>query len=130
MDQKDQLALAEGEWVPIPRVSRLVPFGYVLDENDPNLLLPVIEELEALELAKKHLRRFSYREVANWLSKVTGRYISHMGLKKRAEIDASRRGKAAALKNWANRLKEAQEQVAKYESQVPGSKKSVATSDS
>ena len=37
-----------GEWYPV--VSRRhVPFGYKQDEEDPDLLLPIPEELELLE---------------------------------------------------------------------------------
>lgn len=118
----DELAIADGEWKPIPRISRVIPFGYVLDENDPNTLLPVIEELKALELAKKHLKRFSYRDVANWLSAVTGRSISHVGLRKRIDIERSRRTKAQALKQWAKRFEEAAIKVDKFENKRLGAK--------
>ena len=29
------------DWKPIPRVSRVIPFGYVQNPDDPNWLLPV-----------------------------------------------------------------------------------------
>ena len=112
----DELAISDGEWKPIPRVSRVIPFGYIIDPEDSSTLLPVEFELRALEEAKKHLKRFSYREVANWLSSVTERSISHMGLKKRIEIEQSRRTKASALKNWAKRLEEIRAKVEKFES--------------
>lgn len=112
----DELAISDGEWKPIPRVSRVIPYGYILDPEDPSTLLPVEFELKALAEAKKHLKNFSYREVANWLSTVTGRSISHMGLKKRMEIEHSRRTKASALKDWAKRIEEIRTKVEKLES--------------
>jgi hypothetical protein len=27
----------DNEWVPIPRISRTIPFGYVVDENDDGI---------------------------------------------------------------------------------------------
>jgi len=112
----DEIAITDGEWKPIPRVSRVIPYGYIVDPEDANTLLPVEFELKALEEAKKHLKNFSYREVANWLSTVTGRSISHMGLKKRIEIERSRRTKATTLKDWAKRIEEIKAKVEKLES--------------
>jgi len=40
------------EYVPIPRLARTVPFGYKKDENDDSWLIPIPQELEALEKAK------------------------------------------------------------------------------
>ena len=56
------------EWSRIPRVARTIPFGYEEDPEDSDFLLPIKEELDALEMAKKHLKQYSYREVATWLS--------------------------------------------------------------
>jgi len=120
VSEADQIALADGEWKAIPRVSRVVPFGYELDPHNPNMLIPIPFELEALEKAKLHVKRFSYREVAAWLSNVTGRSISHVGLKKRIEVERSRRSKVKTLKQWANRIEEAKAKVEKYESQSLG----------
>ena len=75
----------ENEWVPIPRVARTIPFGYELDPKDKGILLPINTELDMLEQAQKYLKQYSYREVANWLTRNTGRNISHVGLKKRLE---------------------------------------------
>jgi hypothetical protein len=101
-NQADQLSFAnKKKWSAIPRIARTVPFGYVVDDNDPDLLQPVVSELEALEQAKIHLKQFSYREVAPWLSNVTGRYISHMGLKKRVDNDNRRRQAGTTLKRWS-----------------------------
>ena len=64
------------------RKSRVIPFGYKQSELDDNTLEPIQNELEALEQAKIYLENSSYREVANWVTKKTGRYISHVGLLK------------------------------------------------
>ena len=66
----------------IKRISKVIPFGYKQTETE-KILEPVSEELEALEQAKKYLETCSYREVAEWLHRKTGRYISHVGLRKR-----------------------------------------------
>ena len=79
------------EWHVIVRTTVKVPFGYEVHPENDKLLVPVEHELEALELAKQHLKQYSYRAVAHWLSQETGRYISHMGLKKRIEVEQKRR---------------------------------------
>ena len=64
------------------RKARVIPFWYRKSESDDKILEPIQEELEALEQAKVYLDNSSYREVATWLTKKTGRYISHVGLLK------------------------------------------------
>jgi len=91
----------EDEWIAIPRISRTVPFGYVLDEHDDEILRPVKKELDLLEKAKKYLVQYSYREVANWLSTNSGRYISHVGLRKRVDNERQRKNEARNLRKWA-----------------------------
>jgi len=102
----------DNEWVPIPRISRTVPYGYELDPNDSFILLPIAIELDMLEKAKKYLKQYSYREVANWLTTNTGREISHVGLKKRLDNERRRKNKAGSLRKWADYAKKA---VAKAE---------------
>ena len=97
----------DNEWVPIPRISRTIPFGYELDPNDPDILLPIANELDMLEKAKEYLKQYSYREVANWLTRNTGRDISHVGLRKRLENERRRKNKAASLRRWADYAKKA-----------------------
>ena len=123
ISEADELALADGKWVPIPRISCVIPFGYEVDPEDPNTLLPVPIQLEALEAAKKHVKRFSYRDIANWLTAVTGRSISHMGLKKRLEIERTRRTKARAIKSWTSRLEAAKARAETFEQERLGAKK-------
>ena len=81
-----------GEWYPVVRVGRHVPFGYKQDETDPDLLLPIPEELELLEKAKLFLQEYSTRKVAVWLSQQSGREISHVGLYKRVRMEEKRIG--------------------------------------
>ena len=117
--EKDALAFAEGnKWSPIPRIARTIPFGYALDEFDPDLLQPVPLELEALEKAKVHLKQFSLRDVARWLTEATGRHISQEGLRKRVDIDDSRRRKAAVIRDWTKRVEEAQKKLSRYENSL------------
>ena len=97
-DLKDE---EEKEWIQIPRIARTVPFGYVINTEDSELLDPVPYELEALELARKHVKQFSYREVANWLTTKTGRDISHVGLRKRLMHEQQRKNKARTLRKWS-----------------------------
>lgn len=65
-----------------------IPFGYEQDPFDPKLLRPVPKQLEAYEKALDYLHvvkgkptRSSWGEVARWLSEVSGRYISEIGLR-------------------------------------------------
>ncbi len=97
----------DNEWTPIPRVARTVPFGYELDPEDDGILLPISLELDMLEEAKQYLKQYSYREVANWLTRNTGRTISHVGLKKRLDNERRRKNKAGSLRRWADYAKKA-----------------------
>ena len=97
----------ENEWVQIPRIARTVPFGYKQNEDDPDILDPIKTELDLLEKARQHVRQYSYREVANWLSKNSGRYISHVGLRKRLDNERQRKNQAASLRKWADYAKKA-----------------------
>lgn len=97
----------DNEWVPIPRVARTVPFGYKIDPSDSGILLPIADELDMLVQAQKYLKQYSYREVANWLARNTGRAISHVGLKKRLDNERQRKNKSASLRRWADYAKKA-----------------------
>ena len=91
----------ENEWVQIPRIARTVPFGYKQNEDDPDLLDPIPTELDLLEKARQYVNQYSYREVANWLSTNSGRYISHVGLRKRLAHERQRKNQAKSLRKWA-----------------------------
>ena len=108
------------QWHTIVRVTKKIPWGYELHPENDRLLVPIEQELEALELAKRHLKQYSYRAVAHWLSKETGRYISHMGLKKRIEVEQRRRKASAIKRKFAKWLQETLEEIEKLESQGVG----------
>ena len=91
----------ENEWIQIPRIARTVPFGYKQNEEAPDILDPIPVELDLLEKARKHVNQYSYREVANWLSTNSGRYISHVGLRKRLANERQRKDTAKSLRKWA-----------------------------
>ncbi len=97
----------DNEWIEIPRISRTIPFGYELHPEDSDVLAPIPDELDKLQQAKKYLKQYSYREVANWLSKNTGRYISHVGLRKRLDNERTRNNQARSLRRWADYAKKA-----------------------
>ena len=91
----------ENEWVQIPRIARTVPFGYKQNKDDPDILDPIPAELDLLEKARAYTNQYSYREVANWLSTNSGRYISHVGLRKRLQYERQRKNQAKSLRKWA-----------------------------
>ena len=70
------------EPIKIKKRARTIPFGFK-QSNDPNYLEPVKEELDALRQAEEYSKTCSLRETAQWLHRKTGRYISHVGLRKR-----------------------------------------------
>jgi len=108
------------EWKPVVRSGRIMPFGYREDPTDPDVLLPIPEELELLEQAKKHLKKYSYRAVAAWLSEQSGRPISHVGLYKRIKLEYKRKTEAATHRYFAERYKEAISKAEKLEARVGG----------
>ena len=91
----------QNEWVQIPRIARTVPFGYKLNDEDPDILDPIPTELDLLEKARSYVNQYSYREVANWLSTNSARYISHVGLRKRLENERRRKNQVASIRKWA-----------------------------
>jgi hypothetical protein len=108
LSEEENLHLSGKEWKPIPKVSRTVPFGYAIKEDEPDTLYPVILELEALEKAKEYRTQGnSLRKIAHWLTLVTKRPISHVALDRRLKGDRARRGKLATLRKWASAYKEA-----------------------
>jgi len=104
-----------GEWYPIVRVGRHIPFGYKQDENDPQLLIPIPEELELFEKAKLFLNEYSLRQVAQWLSKESGRSITHVGLYKRVRMEEKRRRSSNQARTYARKYKEAAAKAEKLE---------------
>jgi hypothetical protein len=70
------------EPIKIKKKARTIPFGFK-QSQDPEYIEPVREELDALKQAKEYMKTCSLRETAQWLHRKTGRYISHVGLRKR-----------------------------------------------
>jgi hypothetical protein len=108
------------EWKPVVRFGKTMPFGYKEDPEDKSILLPVVEELELLEQAKKHLKKYSYRAVAAWLSEQSKRTITHVGLYKRVKLEYKRKTDAANQRYFAERYKEALEKAQKLEARIGG----------
>ena len=114
-------------WKPAVRLGSVVPFGYRQDPDDCDILLPIPEELELFELAKKHLKRYSYREVSAWLTTQSGRYISHVGLYNRVKLEQRRKTQAATQRYLAKRYKEALEKAERLEGRLLGQKEYIST---
>ena len=112
----------ENEWVQIPRIARTVPFGYKQNEDDPDILDPIPTELDLLEDARKFTNQYSYREVANWLSTKSGRYISHVGLRKRLDNERQRKNQARSLRKWAEYAEKAIAKAQEIEDKRTGAK--------
>jgi len=72
------------------RSSSTIPFGYKLDEGNVELLTPVQEQREALDKIVPMIKDkvISLREGSLYLESITGRKLSHMGLKKIADKHA------------------------------------------
>ena len=70
------------EPIKIKKRARTIPFGFK-QSQDPDYIEPVREELDALKQAREYSKTCSLRETAQWLHRKTGRYISHVGLRKR-----------------------------------------------
>jgi hypothetical protein len=76
------------ESTKIKKRARTIPFGFK-QSQDPDYLEPIKEELDALRQAKEYSKTCSLRETAQWLHRKTGRYISHVGLRKRLERNST-----------------------------------------
>ena len=124
LDIKDEVT-----WSSIPRIARTLPFGYVQDEQDPDLLQPVQNELDKLEMARDYLKQYSYREVANWLTTQTGRYISHVGLMKRVANERQRKNQARSIRKWAEYAEKAIAKAKEIETQRTGAKENITASN-
>lgn len=121
----DPLAKYRKTWERIPNLAirGTVPFGYMLDPEDNDWLLPIDQELSLLELAKKHLKRYPCNEVAAWLTTQSGRSISDRGLQRRVEIDRRRKKLANLKRFYAKRYAKIIEQIEELEHQRTGAAK-------
>jgi hypothetical protein len=91
------------EPIRIKKRTRQIPFGFKQSDTHQDYIEPIKTELEALDQAKKYLKTCSYRETAQWLHRKTGRYISHVGLRKRvtrgtaSETEAEKQTESQAI---------------------------------
>ena len=120
---------SEIKWHPIVRAGRVVPFGYMLDPNDSEVLLPIEKELELLEEAKKHLKKYPSREVAAWLSTHAGRSISHVGLLKRVKLEKNRKRTATIYRQLAERYQKAIQKAEELENLRLGGSRTYTTTE-
>jgi len=98
----------EKEWHKVVRLGNTnkgIPYGYKVCYDNDALLEPIPYELEALELAKRHLKQYSYADVCIWLEKQTGRPITQQALRRRVDIDLKRKKATTAKRFLAQRLK-------------------------
>ena len=110
------------EWSKIPRISRIIPFGYEKNEEDSDILNPIPYELEAIEMARKYVKQYSFRQVANWVTQKTGREISHVGLRKRLMHEQQRKNQARTLRRWSEYAQKAIEKAKAIEEERTGSR--------
>ena len=108
------------EWEPIVRTSRQIPFGYKLDPDDNWILLPIPSELDLLEQAKQHLKNYSYRAVADWLTEKSGRSITHAGLRQRVISERRKTRKSTNLEQLAKKYQKTIEKVKELEKRKLG----------
>jgi len=107
-------------WERIPRTSRYIPFGYEVDPDKEDWLQPISKELELLQLAKKHLKSYSYRQVSAWLTTQSGRSITHDGLKKRIDVERKRKRLTTIKRKFAERLQKALREIEILETERVG----------
>jgi hypothetical protein len=79
-------------------------------------------ELDLLEQARAYTRQYSYRQVANWLTKNSGREISHVGLMKRLKNERQRKNKVTSLRKWAEYAEKAINKAKELEESRTGAK--------
>lgn len=92
-----------------PNATAKIPYGYVVDEDDPLVLHPDLNTIGYLEKALEFLDNGnSYRETARWLSEQSGHDISHQGLGniwKRTRADDTKNPRLKQLKAQKKKLK-------------------------
>ena len=115
----------ENVWVSIPKPVNyvVVPFGYEEDPDDADVWKPIPLELNHLEKAKQHLKRYSSKQVAAWLTTQTGRSISGTGLLKRVRSEQSYKRKARYYRELARRLTKALDKIEEYEEKTKRQKR-------
>ena len=115
---KPDIVSGKRGWYPVVRVGRVVPFGYKQYPDDKDILLTIQSELELYEQAKQHLKRYSYRDVANWLTTQSGRKISWIALNERVNRESRLKRDLANQRHYAKRYKEARDKAKKIEKDI------------
>ena len=78
-------------------------------------------------MARDYLKQYSYREVANWLTTQTQRYISHVGLRKRVANERQRKNQVRSIRKWAEYAEKAIAKAKEIETQRTGAKENITT---
>lgn len=113
------------EWLPIPillpanfKKNTPPPYGYKKVEGDDVHYHPIPELLDLLEEAKKHLKKYTYREVAAWLTKRGGVPINAYHLSHRIKSEQNSRRRAATLRRAITLLEEKINRAAAWEAKI------------
>tara|TARA_R110000765_G_scaffold278364_1_gene376183 strand:+ start:227 stop:646 length:420 start_codon:yes stop_codon:yes gene_type:complete len=105
-------------WFPVVRIGYSVPFGYYEDPEDKDILIPIPEELELYELAKKHLKNYTYKDVAAWLTTRSGRKIGPSALHERIARERKNKRDLTNANYYAEKYKEACDKARKIEERI------------
>ena len=105
-------------WFPVVRIGYSVPFGYYEDPEDKDILIPIPEELELYELAKKHLKNYTYKDVAAWLTTRSGRKIGPSALHERIARERKNKRDLTNANYYAEKYKEACDKARKIEKRI------------
>jgi len=105
-------------WFPVVRIGYSVPFGYYEDPEDKDILIPIPEGLELYELAKKHLKNYTYKDVAAWLTTRSGRKIGPSALHERIARERKNKRDLTNANYYAEKYKEACDKARKIEERI------------
>lgn len=108
------------KWSPVPILNKKAPapFGYYKANEDDDFYTPNEFELEALELAKQHLKKYTYAEVSQWLSKQVGRKITIQMLYDRLKREQNRKKRLATYRRAAKRLTAFLKEAKRWEEKI------------
>ena len=87
-----------------------VPFGYDIDENNSDYVIPNEEHLKVFQNVVNSVlvNSINPREGAEWLQYKTGRPLSGRGLQKHIDINYGKRNSSERLENQFRLLSERQ----------------------
>lgn len=110
----------EKKFLPILKTNGKIPWGYK-ESDDPNLFEPIVEELTYLEHAKTHLlEHYGYKKTAEWLTKISGKYISRRSLHRRLAIEEKNASKEKYYKKICENLEKAKKNYETYSHRIGG----------